>query len=108
MNKMENQMDNRLVIVGVSVILSTLLAIAYFTVESVTTTSKEQLEQARAEKNELSLDNKSLKGDVINKERELNNTIKEKDKEIKALGNELNLTIEPKPLPKNNVYQYGA
>ena len=108
MDKMENKMDNRLVIVGVSVVLSAFLATVYFTVESVTTTYKEQLEQLRAEKNELSLDNKSLKGDVINKDRELNNTIEEKDREIKALGNELNLTIEPKPLPKNNVYQYGA
>lgn len=103
-----NKMDNRLVIVGVSVVLSAFLATVYFTIESVTTTYKEQLEQSRAEKNELLLDNKSLKDDVINKDTELNNTIKEKDKEIKALGTELNITIEPKPLPKNNVYQYGA
>lgn len=108
MDKMDNKMDNRLVIVGVSVVLSALLATVYFTIESVTTTYKEQLEQARAEKNELLLDNKSLKGDVLNKATELNNTIKEKNEEIKALGNELNITIEPKQLPKNNVFQYGA
>jgi DNA repair exonuclease SbcCD nuclease subunit len=101
-------MDNRLVIVGVSVVLSALLATVYFTIESVTNTYKEQLELANAKNNNLSIDNKSLKEDINLKAREMNDTLKEKDKEIRALSNELNLTIEPKPLPKDNIFQYGA
>lgn len=101
-------MDNRLVIVGVSIVLSSLLATVYFTIESVTNTYRQQLEVTNAEKNNLLIDNKNLTADVINKNKEVEDIVKEKNKEIKALSNELNLTIEPKPLPKNNIYQYGA
>jgi len=103
-----NKMDNKLVIIGVGIVLSTFLATMYFTVEGVLKTYKEQLETAKAENNNLLIDNKGLKDTINVKNKEINDTVSEKDKEIKALSNELNLTIEPKPLPKNNIFQYGA
>jgi len=103
-----NKMDNRLVIIGVSVVLSALLATVYFSIESVTNIYREQLELANAKNTNLEIDNKGLNDTINTKDKEMNDTISEKDKEIKALSNELNLTIEPKPLPKNNIFQYGA